>query len=692
MIRGRRAAERRRARESGDGGDVLDDDGQGTTPGAAPASPHDDYVEVDDEDSRLDASLLASADVLEAADDSAFAPVPSYGRDESPASLSRPSASRAPAPRPPGDEGIDPEKSFARELKRRPREATAVEARLEVTEVKERKARPTRRGGRLVVVAVDGAPPATPTEQPIAVHPALLGRGDDADVRVADPTVSRRHAEISWHDAGGAVRDDGRDNENDDGGGFFIVDLGSGSGTLLNGLPIEGRTRLVHGDIVGVGKTELRFLRAEAVPSPRPVVQPAVVEAPSIPERTSTQVRVARQAAADAERAAAREARQGAEAAAAARRQRVRRRAARVIAVCVGLAVIVVVGRFVHREALSDAAPAQVRLQVATLSAEARDHLLRGDVDGAAARTGSLLALAPDDEEGLSLERVVRTEQRARDALQLALRLGDEDRDDEALEALQRIADASVFARDRDRLRGALGERALVRSLRTIETLLEQGRIDDARARARQHRTRFPDDKTGDALLARVDGARNDGAGEPGLSAARAAFAAGRLEDARRLAHASGYGGFARDLDRFERALADGRAALARYDGAAARVPLDDAFRLLGSLGAGASSPIFASVQKPYADALYLSGTEKLEQGDGCGAARDLLKALRVLPDDPRLRAEQDRLTARAVQGLTLARGARLEDPERARTLAREALCFARTGTKTWDELNALAH
>jgi hypothetical protein len=680
MTKGRRAADRRRQREGGDASYVGDDDdAPGTTPGALPASPHDDYVEVDDEASRLDASLIASAEVIDLQDDSALAGAPTSQRK-----------AQRPAPRPEGDDAADVEKNFARELKRRPREETAAQVRLEVTEVKERKAKKPRRGGRLVVVAVDGVAPAAPVELAITTFPALLGRASEAELRVTDPTVSLRHAELSWRDPDEVADDDG----NDDDGPFSIADLGSTSGTLVNGIAIDGRTRLVHGDIIGVGKTELRLLRAEAVPTRRVVVAP-VVEAPSeplAPERTSTQVRVARAVAAEAQREAQRAAQRRAEEAAAALRRKVRRRAGWVIAACASLGLVVVGGRFLHRELLSDEAPAQVRVHVATLLGEARENLLRGDVDGATARVDALLALAPDDDEGQSLARVVRTEAGARDALQLALRLGDEDRDDEALDALQRIADSSVFARDRERLRSSLADRALVRSLRIVEGLLDQGRVDEALARVQEHMRRFPDDKAGQALLVRVQAAKDNAPKDPGLQPARAAFAAGRLDDARRIAAGAGYAGYARDVDRFARGLDDGKAALARYDGAAARAPLDEAFRLLGSLGAGPSSSIFATVQKPYADALYLSGTEKLEQGDGCGAARDLFKAARVLPGDPRIAAAQDRLAARADQALTLARGARPEDPERGRSIARQALCFARSGTKVWDDLNTLAH
>jgi tetratricopeptide (TPR) repeat protein len=676
MTQGRRAADRRRQRQGDDGSGLDDDDAQGTTPGALPASPHDDYVEVDDEASRLDASLIASAEVVDLQDDSAMARA---------SSTQRPAQRHA--PRSDDDDVVSAERNFARELKRRPREDTAAQVRLEVTEVKERKARKPRRGGRLIVVAVDGVPPPAPVELSIGVFPALLGRARDADLRVDDPTVSVRHAELSWRDPENAAPDD-------DDAGFAIADLGSTSGTLVNGLAIDGRTTLLHGDVIAVGKTELRLLRAEAIPVPRVVVAPVVEApaAPAAPEKTSTQVRLARQAAIDAQREAAREAARRAEEAMAARRARIRRRAGWVIAACAALGVVLVVGRFVHSELLSDDAPAQVRVHVATLLGEAREHLLRGDVDGAATRVEALLALAPDDDEGQSLARVVRTETAARDALQLALRLGDEDRDDEALEALLRVPDSSVFFRDRERLRTTLAERALVRSLRIVEALLEQGRVDDALARVQDHLKRFPDDKAGQALLLRVQAAKDNAPKDPGLQAARAAFAAGRIEDARRLAGEGGYAGYARDVERFSRGLADGKAALSRYDGAAARAPLDEAFRLLGSLGAGPSSPIFATVQKPYADALYLSGTEKLEQGDGCGAARDLFKAARVLPDDHRIVAAQGQLSTRADQALTLARGARPEDPERARSIARQALCFARSGMKVWDELNALAH
>lgn len=72
----------------------------------------------------------------------------------------------------------------------------------------------------------------------------LLGRGEDADVRlVADPYVSKHHARMDY-DAS-----------------FTLADLGSTNGTLLNGEPLEaGKASPLHqGDLVTLGRTLLVF-------------------------------------------------------------------------------------------------------------------------------------------------------------------------------------------------------------------------------------------------------------------------------------------------------------------------------------------------------------------------------------------------------------------------------------------------
>jgi hypothetical protein len=666
MSKGRRAADRRRER----GGQPGRDDDPGTTPGAVP---HDDYVEVDDGSSPGAIAPRSEAAARERFDDlpeASAVPVPtrSVASSLSPTAGARPAAVRGPIV---DEDPIDVDRSFARELKRRPDpRATRSVAMPEPTEVRAPKApRRPRVGGALVVLHSEGEP-AVGAVLSIAVVPALVGRSREADLRLVDPTVSLRHAELDW-DPDASV--------------FFITDLGSSSGTLRNGEVVDGRVALSVGDVIAVGKTELRLQRAEAPPAAKPPPAPptpAVVLEPTerLAERTSPLEKAAREAD-----------RRAREDEALRRRLRVRRRALFVIASCIALLGGAVIIEQVSTVFFGDTAPGQIRHQVAMLLGEAHQRLQAGDVDEAATRVETILGLDPHNDEAQSLDRVVTTEKSARDALQLALRLGDEDRDEESLAALARIADTSIFAKDRERLRQSLAGRALVRSLRVVERWLEEGRIDDAVERAREHVRRFPTDPGGRALLERALAAKAGAPRDPGLVPAREAFSDGRIDAARRIAQQAGYAGFVGELDRFERALIDGKAALARFDGGAARGPLDEAFRLLGSLGASSSSPVFATVQRPYTDALYLSGTEKLEAGDRCGAARDLFRASRVSPRDTRIATEVRSLQALADQGLQKARGARSQDPQRAASIARSHLCLAPTGSRLYDELAAIA-
>lgn len=71
----------------------------------------------------------------------------------------------------------------------------------------------------------------------------LIGRGTEADLRVNDPGVSRRHAEIRV--VGGGVRP-----------AVSMVDLGSTNGTLVNGRRVD-QAALEDGATVRVGRTDL---------------------------------------------------------------------------------------------------------------------------------------------------------------------------------------------------------------------------------------------------------------------------------------------------------------------------------------------------------------------------------------------------------------------------------------------------
>jgi serine phosphatase RsbU (regulator of sigma subunit) len=88
-----------------------------------------------------------------------------------------------------------------------------------------------------------------------------IGRGELAEVRLDDVTVSRRHAQI-------------RPNM----GAWELVDLGSANGVLVNEARVGGVTRLANGDRIDIGQITLRFASARpAAATPTPVTPlPAV--------------------------------------------------------------------------------------------------------------------------------------------------------------------------------------------------------------------------------------------------------------------------------------------------------------------------------------------------------------------------------------------------------------------------------
>ncbi len=70
----------------------------------------------------------------------------------------------------------------------------------------------------------------------------IVGRDRDADVRIDDVSVSRRHARIVVDGDNGAIED-----------------LESKNGTRVGGVPVSQPVRLAKGDVVGFGATEARF-------------------------------------------------------------------------------------------------------------------------------------------------------------------------------------------------------------------------------------------------------------------------------------------------------------------------------------------------------------------------------------------------------------------------------------------------
>ena len=82
---------------------------------------------------------------------------------------------------------------------------------------------------------------------PLAKDQISIGRSRESDIFLADQWLSRHHAEIRKR-----------------GDAYYLADLKSKNGTLLNGQPIQEETRLRPGDVITLGEQTLTFSTVEA--------------------------------------------------------------------------------------------------------------------------------------------------------------------------------------------------------------------------------------------------------------------------------------------------------------------------------------------------------------------------------------------------------------------------------------------
>jgi len=69
-----------------------------------------------------------------------------------------------------------------------------------------------------------------------------IGRSKEADVRIDDRYASSIHARVASRE-----------------GRFFVEDMGSTNGTLLNGATLQGEAELIDRDTIQIGDTIFRF-------------------------------------------------------------------------------------------------------------------------------------------------------------------------------------------------------------------------------------------------------------------------------------------------------------------------------------------------------------------------------------------------------------------------------------------------
>jgi hypothetical protein len=103
---------------------------------------------------------------------------------------------------------------------------------------------PLGRGGGKPKLRVQSGSGLSPGSAYDLSEGALLGRGDQADIRIEDGFASAKHARLIPQ-----------------GDVMVLEDLGSTNGTYLNGEPVRGPQPLHAGDKIRIGDSEFSFER-----------------------------------------------------------------------------------------------------------------------------------------------------------------------------------------------------------------------------------------------------------------------------------------------------------------------------------------------------------------------------------------------------------------------------------------------
>ncbi|MCA9862220.1 MAG: FHA domain-containing protein [Thermomicrobiales bacterium] len=98
--------------------------------------------------------------------------------------------------------------------------------------------------GQAVLVVLDAAGSTVPPGTVFPLEPdSLVGREAGMTVSVDDPHVSARHAGLTFQH-----------------GQWWLRDLGSSNGTLLNGQPVHSVVAMRSGDVLQCAAVRLRFV------------------------------------------------------------------------------------------------------------------------------------------------------------------------------------------------------------------------------------------------------------------------------------------------------------------------------------------------------------------------------------------------------------------------------------------------
>ncbi|MCP4499564.1 MAG: FHA domain-containing protein [Deltaproteobacteria bacterium] len=535
--------------------------------------------------------------------------------------------------------------------------------------------KPARDGGRLTLISGGNAG----ARLDLVRSPFIVGRQKGLDLTLDDDKkVSRVHFRLVFENRRRT---------------WFVEDLDSSSGMLLNGLFLDDKTILCHGDILTFGETELRFSTIEDLP----VVEDATIipipigKFPPVEEaRPERSMAMALAPFKEFTKAALRAPSDG---------EGNKKRLALIALLLLFFLFVGVAGIVTAIYILPRGPDAATLQKVEALLDEGEKALKALQLKSARGKIEKALSLVPDHKRGLSLEKLLLSEEQSKAALNDARASFKNGELDEAESFLSRIPDSSGFQKRRDALLKKIQAERIKLELDAIETLIEDGAYDEAENKLENFLKRHPENKRALALLERIQRRRNQKSLPPeGVLRAQAAFAVGNVEQAQVMARVDADRGqsaaqkYLAKLATFQREKKAAEKAMEKKRGTQALPSFEAAYRLVPYLSGRRKNAVYKrKVGNHLADALFLAAMANQGAGKKCNAATQLHRAAKIAPKNRKVKQQVLRLKTTAQNALRRATSFEESRPDRAKSMAKEAMCLVPSSSKLHKKLKRLS-
>jgi pSer/pThr/pTyr-binding forkhead associated (FHA) protein len=482
---------------------------------------------------------------------------------------------------------------------------------------------------------------------PLLTTPAIVGRAPDADlVFELMPQLSREHLKFTLME---------------DQPTWLIEDLGSTSGTLLNGELLELPSLIKHGDHIIAGTTEFRFMWHDQEPVQKVVTAEVASPADDIGEATGLTQVISSPLAVSSNLKA--------------------------VFAFLGVALTGLALTVVLLWPTAEKNP-HIIAQVEQLLRDSREHMDEMSFKKAQEALDTIVLLDPKNGKAESLQKMIDGEIESKGNIDKAKTLKARKKLKEMKAVLSRIPDSSLWAPLRDKMIRSAKSTKREERLNQVRGLIQSGNIDSAKKFLIVYVKEYPEDKKAKELRKEISQIENrPPPRDEILEKAQGMFRAGELSGAKIFSEAKAAKGnekmvvFSEDLIAFNKKWRLGKKQLSQKKGKKASQNLRAAYGIAFELAGMNKSVPQTQVGHVWADALYLVGLIELRAGRNCGWAKAILRATELRPDDPKTAAQRRKIQRQAQAALQRAKAKRSIHPQEAAAIVRDNLCFVPKGT-----------